>query len=158
MRRYDLSPLYRTSVGFDHFAELLDKAFSQDVVSNSYPPFNVEKTSEDRYLISLAAAGTSEDDLSVEVRENQLIVSARKSEESEDDGRFLHRGIARRSFERRFRLADHVQVDGASYVNGMLNIELVRVVPEALKPRRIEITSSKKAKVGKSADPVQIAA
>ena len=157
MHRYDLSPLYRTTVGFDHFADLLDKAFSQDVVSNSYPPFNIEKKSEDEYLISVAAAGFSENDLKVEVRENQLIVAATKPE-TDDSAKYLHRGIARRSFERRFRLADHVRVTGATFENGMLNVELVREIPEAYKPRRIEITTSRNAGVSKSGSPVKIAA
>ncbi len=141
MRRYDLSPLFRTTVGFDHVADLLDSAFSQDVISTSYPPFNIEKTSDDAYRISVAAAGFSEDDLNVEVRENQLVVSAARAESGSDD-RFLHRGIARRSFERRFRLAEHVQVTGASFENGMLNVELVREIPEASKPRRIAINTA----------------
>ncbi len=157
MHRYDLSPLYRTTVGFDHFADLLDKAFSQDVVSNTYPPFNVEKTSDDEYLISVAAAGFTEDDLTVEVRENQLIVSATKPK-TDDSANFLHRGIARRSFERRFRLADHVRVTGANFENGMLNIALVREIPEAYKPRRIEITKRSDDGAGKQAETVKIAA
>ncbi len=157
MHGFDLSPLYRTTVGFDHFADLLDKAFSQDVVTNTYPPFNIEKTSEERYLISVAAAGFTPEELNVEIRDRQLIVSATKSENA-DDGKFLHRGIARRSFERRFRLADHVLVSGATYENGMLSVELVREIPEAFKPRRIEVKTSKAPEVKEAEQPVKIAA
>ena len=157
MHRFDLSPLYRTTVGFDHLADLLDKAFTQDGVANGYPPFDIEKTSDDTYVISVAAAGFSESDLNVEVRERQLIVSAVKPE-AEDDGKYLHRGIARRSFERRFRLADHMQVTGARFENGMLSVELAREIPEALKPRRIQIATSSKPVIDQKEKQVKIAA
>ncbi len=149
MRNFDFTPLYRSTVGFDQFADLLDRAFSTDLNQTTYPPYNIEKTAEDAYRISIAVAGFSEDDLNVETRENQLFISARKTEETKEEAKtFLHRGIAERSFEKRFQLADHVIVTGASIENGMLNIDLVREMPEALKPRKIEI-NAKKAIEGK---------
>ena len=154
MRNFDFSPLYRSTVGFDHFADMIDRAFTGDVGQNTYPPFNIEKTAEDAYRISIAVAGFSETDLNVETRDNQLLVTARKSEAANaEGGSFLHHGIAQRSFEKRFQLADHVIVTGASVVNGMLNVDLVREMPEALKPRRIEIASQQAipAKVEKKA-------
>ncbi|MGR3483699.1 Hsp20 family protein [Salipiger marinus] len=138
MRHFDLAPLYRATVGFDQIADLMDRVLASDVAQPSYPPYNIEKTADDAYRISIAVAGFAEADLSVEVKEHALVVSARKSEA--DEGRsFLHRGIATRAFERRFTLADHVRVTGASHENGMLHIDLKREIPEALKPRRIAI-------------------
>jgi len=159
MRNFDFTPLYRSTVGFDHFADLLDRAFAGDMAQNTYPPYNIEKTAEDAYRISIAVAGFTNDELSVETRENQLFITAKKVEtEEEKDRTFLHRGIAQRAFEKRFQLADHVIVTGASVENGMLNIDLVREMPEALKPRKIEINGSKaiegkpaKARVSKAA-------
>ncbi len=142
MRTFDLSPLYRASVGFDQIADMMDRVSSKDGTQPTYPPYNIEKTDDDAYRISLAVAGFSEDELNVEVRENALIVSARKAPE-DGDKTWLHRGIANRAFERRFQLADHVHVQGASHENGMLHIELAREVPEALKPRRVEIASTR---------------
>ncbi|QGX99916.1 Hsp20 family protein [Roseovarius faecimaris] len=142
MRNFDLAPLYRATVGFDQIADMMDRVLSNDVAQPTYPPYNIEKTADDAYRISVAVAGFAEQDLSVEVREGQLIVSARKSETEEEGTRtFLHRGIATRAFERKFQLADHVRVEGASHSDGMLHIDLVREVPEALKPRRIAIAS-----------------
>ena len=141
MQAFDLTPLYSRSIGFDRFNDLLDKAFSQNVASTTYPPFDIEKTSENTYRIAIAAAGFSADELDVEVRDNQLQVSASKSEKSEN-GSYLHRGIAQRSFRKKFALADHVQVVGASSVDGMLNIDLKREIPEALKPRKIAINAA----------------
>lgn len=138
MRNYDLAPLYRASIGFDQIADMMDRVLSGDGNQPAYPPYNIEKTADDAYRISIAVAGFSDEDLSVEVRENALIVSARKSDEAQDRS-FLHRGIATRAFERKFQLADHVRVTGASHADGMLHIDLVREVPEALKPRQIEI-------------------
>lgn len=139
MRNIDMTPLYRATVGFDRFADLVDRVLANDLGNQpSYPPFNIEKTAENAYRISIAAAGFSDADLGVEVRDNALIVTAEKSED-EGEKTYLHRGIATRAFERRFTLADHVRVDGASFVDGMLHIDLVREIPEALKPRRIEI-------------------
>lgn len=139
MRTFDLAPLYRATVGFDQIADLMDRVMSDNVTNNSYPPYNIEKTADDAWRISIAVAGFTDDELNVEVRENALIVSARKSED-EGERKFLHRGIGTRAFERRFALAEHVRVTGASHVNGMLNIDLAREVPEALKPRTIEIS------------------
>ena len=140
MRNFDLAPLYRASVGFDQIADLMDRVLTNDVAQPTYPPYNIEKIADDSWRISIAVAGFSEDDLSVEVRENALIISAKKATE-EGNHTYLHRGIATRAFERRFHLAEHVHVTGASHVNGMLNIDLTREVPEALKPRRVEIAS-----------------
>jgi len=141
MRHFDFSPLYRATVGFDQIAEMMDRVLTSDNTGPSYPPYNIEKTADDAYRISVAVAGFAESDLNVEVKENALIVSAQKPETNET-ATYLHRGIATRAFERRFQLADHVQVHGASYSNGMLHIDLVRELPEAYKPRRIEITSA----------------
>jgi molecular chaperone IbpA len=138
MHTFDFSPLYRATVGFDRIADLMDRVLSADVAQPTYPPYNIEKTDENAYRISVAVAGFSADELSVEVKEGALTVSARKAED-ENGKTYLHRGIATRAFERRFTLADHVKVTGATHVDGMLHIDLVREVPEALKPRRIEI-------------------
>jgi len=141
MRTFDFAPLHRATVGFDQIADMMDRIMTQDHGSNqSYPPYNIEKTDDDAYRISIAVAGFSEDELSVEVKENALHVAAKKSDE-DADRKFLHRGIATRAFQRRFHLADHIRVTGAAHENGMLHIDLVREVPEALKPRRIEIQS-----------------
>lgn len=144
MRNFDLAPLYRATVGFDQIADLLDRVMASDVSQPTYPPYNIEKTADDAYRISIAVAGFAAGDLSVEVKEGALIVSARKGDEDETRT-YLHRGIATRAFERRFQLADHVRVMGASHADGMLHIELVRQVPEALKPRRIAIASAERA-------------
>ena len=145
MRNFDFSPLYRSTVGFDQFADLIDRAFAGDATQNTYPPYNIEKTAEDAYRISIAVAGFTEDELVVETRDHHLFVSAKKSEDVKDEGKtYLHRGIAQRSFEKRFQLAEHVVVTGASVENGMLAIDLVREMPEALKPRRIEIANAGK--------------
>lgn len=141
MRTYDFSPLYRATVGFDRIADLMDRALTADVAQPTYPPYNIEKTADDAYRISIAVAGFSADELSVDVKEGALLVAARKTAE-EDPKTYLHRGIATRAFERRFALADHVKVSGATHVDGMLHIDLVREVPEALKPRRIEISKA----------------
>lgn len=144
MRNFDLAPLYRATIGFDQLADMMDRILSTEVNQPGYPPYNIEKTADDAYRISIAVAGFSADELSVEVKDGALVVSARKAEE--DEGRtYLHRGIATRAFQRKFQLADHVRVIGASHVDGMLHIDLVREVPEALKPRRIEITRADSA-------------
>ncbi len=138
MRAFDPTPLYRATVGFDRIADMLDRVMASDVQAPSYPPYNIEKVDENAYRISIAVAGFSADDLNLEVKEHALLVSARREER--DEGRtYLHRGIATRAFERRFHLADHVKVTGATHADGMLHIDLVREIPEALKPRRIEI-------------------
>jgi molecular chaperone IbpA len=141
MRNFDLSPLYRATVGFDQLAEMMDRVFEKDVSRETYPPYNIEKTGEDAWRITLAVAGFTDAELTVEVKENALIISARKTPD-QTERTYLHRGIATRAFERRFALAEHVRVSGALHENGLLHIDLVREVPEALKPRRIEIASS----------------
>lgn len=154
MRSYDLTPLYRATVGFDRIADLMDRVLAADVAQPTYPPYNIEKVDEDAYRISIAVAGFADDELNVEVKEGALLVSARKNE-ADAQTTYLHRGIATRAFERRFHLADHVRVTGATHVDGMLHIELVREVPEALKPRRIEIarsTAQTPTKLGETID------
>ena len=138
MRHFDFSPLYRATVGFDQIADMVDRVLTSDVQTSSYPPYNIEKIDKDAYLISVAVAGFSEADLSVEVKENSLIISAGKADEEKKT--YLHRGIASRSFKQQFQLADHVQVTSANHSDGMLHIELKREVPEALKPRQIPIS------------------
>ena len=142
MRNFDLSPLYRSTVGFDRMANLMDQLLAGDAPAPSYPPYNIEKTGDDAYRISIAVAGFSEADLTLQVEDQQLTVSAAKKP-SEDGEKpvYLHRGIAERGFERRFQLADHVRVEGADLVNGLLHIDLVHEVPEAKKPRTISIGS-----------------
>ncbi len=140
MRSFDFAPLYRATIGFDQIADMMDRVSAHDVGQSSYPPYNIEKTAEDGYRISIAVAGFSEVDLGIEVKENTLHVSAGKSEPV-DEKTYLHRGIATRAFDRKFHLADHVRATGASHADGMLHIDLIREVPEALKPRRIEIQS-----------------
>jgi len=142
MRTFDFAPLHRATVGFDQVADLMDRVMTNDVSQSTYPPYNIEKTAADAYRISIAVAGFSENDLAVEVKENALVISAKKAE-NEEERTYLHRGIATRAFERRFTLADHVRVTGASHADGMLHIDLQREIPEALKPRRIEIAGSK---------------
>lgn len=137
MRTIDFSPLYRTIVGFDRLASLIDAASGPDAGAG-YPPYNIEQTGEDAYRIDIAVAGFAPDEIDIEVRDNVLTVSGRKAP-AEDERNFLYRGIAERAFERRFHLADHVVVRGAGLENGLLSVELVREVPEALKPRKIAI-------------------
>ena len=140
MRNFDFTPLYRATVGFDQVADLMDRVLTNDVSQPSYPPYNIEKTGDDAWRISVAVAGFAESELSLELRENNLLVSAKKAAD-EAERNYLHRGIATRAFERRFHLADHVRVTGATHENGMLHVDLHREVPEALKPRQIEIAS-----------------
>jgi len=142
MNTFDLSPLYRTAIGFDRLADMLSNA--QRVDSNGYPPYNIESLGEDRYRITMAVAGFSRDELDIVSEQNTLTVSGSKREDDEESGgerEFLYRGIANRSFERRFQLADHVKVAGADLENGLLHIELQRELPERMKPRKIEIGS-----------------
>ena len=143
MRNFDLSPLYRSTVGFDRLAGMLDQLMAGDAPSSSYPPYNIEKTGDDAYRISIAVAGFGEDDLNIEVKDLSLTVTAKKADAKDADKPvYLHRGIAERGFERRFQLADHVRVSGAELVNGLLHVDLVREVPEALKPRTIAIKNT----------------
>ncbi|MBC2834183.1 Hsp20 family protein [Paragemmobacter straminiformis] len=145
MRNLDFAPLYRATVGFDRIADLMDRALTADVAQPTYPPYNIEKTADDGYRISIAVAGFTPEELNVEVKDGTLLVAARKSDEAESKT-YLHRGIATRAFERRFALADHVRVTGATHEHGMLHIDLVRETPEALKPRRIEISRAGETK------------
>jgi len=138
MTTFDFSPLYRTSVGFDRLASMLSTASRQDQ-GNSYPPYNIRTTGEDHYQITMAVAGFSEDDLNIATEQNRLVVTGERKDETEDNGEYLHRGIATRSFERRFNLAEHVKVISASLENGLLHIDLERELPEAMKPRTIKI-------------------
>jgi molecular chaperone IbpA len=142
MATIDVNPLYRTLVGFDRLASMIDQAARLDGASGSaYPPYNLEKTGENTFRIELAVAGFGEADLSVEMKEGTLHVSGRKAEPATERA-YLHRGIAERAFERRFQLADHVKVSGAALENGLLVIELAREVPETLKPRKIAIKTT----------------
>lgn len=140
MRSFDLTPLYRSSIGFDRMANLLDSVMRTEQSQPSYPPYNIELTGEDQYRISMAVAGFDQSELTIEAKQNTLTVTGKKPGEQQERT-FLHRGIAARDFERRFQLADHVRVVTATMENGLLHIELVREVPEAMKPRTIEITS-----------------
>ncbi len=138
MRTFDLTPLFRTTVGFDRMDQLLNAAMQLESKATSYPPYNIARAGEDAYRITLAVAGFGEDNLDITVQENRLTVTGR-SDESSDTVEYLHRGIAGRAFERRFQLADHIKVTGARMENGLLHIELMREIPEALKPRTIAI-------------------
>ena len=139
MRAFDLSPLYRASVGFDRLASTLNTMSRGETAAPSYPPFNVEKTGEDAYRITVAAAGFSEDNIDIETREGQMTISASRESAAKEDREFLYRGIAERSFQKRFELDANVKVVCASMENGLLHVDLVREVPEALKPRKIAI-------------------
>lgn len=139
MTTYDLSPLYRTAIGFDRLADMLSSASRVD--GNGFPPYNIEARGEDQYRISMAVAGFSDDDLEIVTEQNTLTVSGGKAagDREDEEREFLYRGIATRSFERRFQLADHVLVESAKLENGLLHIDLKRELPEQMKPRRIEI-------------------
>jgi molecular chaperone IbpA len=143
MRQYDLSPLYRSTVGFDRLFSMLDQIGSAE---SGYPPYNIERTGEDSYRISVAVAGFTDKELSIEVKENALSIRGEK-QPADPQGKteVLYQGIAARAFERRFQLADHVHVTGASLQNGLLHVDLVREIPEAKKPRFIPISASEKS-------------
>ncbi len=142
---FDLTPLYRTGVGFDRLAQMLNEVNNFD--APSYPPYNIERTGDDTYRITMAVAGFTPDELNIEVKSNALTVAGQKTERPEQP-EFLHQGIAARNFERRFQLADHVEVTGADMENGLLHIDLKREIPEAMKPRTIAINGAKtKAKL-----------
>ena len=153
MTTFDFSPLYRTSVGFDRLASLMSSATRQDQ-GNSYPPYNIRVTSEDHYRITMAVAGFSEEDIAITSEQTRLLVTGNRADEPEEQGEYLHRGIATRSFERRFNLADHVNVIAANLENGLLHIDLEREIPEAMKPRKIKIekSSSRLLDIENSAD------
>jgi molecular chaperone IbpA len=146
MRGYDLTPLFRHSVGFDRLDELFETAFRSAAQETSYPPYNIMKVGDDAYRITLAVAGFGEDDLEIVSKENHLTVRG-KGGEAEKDATFLHRGIAKRAFEHRFQLADYVRVSGANLANGLLDIELVRELPERMKPQQIKIGGGAEPKV-----------
>jgi molecular chaperone IbpA len=139
MRTYDLSPLFRSSIGFDRLSRLIEASQATETVA--YPPYNIEKLGEHAYRITMAVAGFGEGDVDITVENNVLTVQGKAQPEPEG-AQFLHRGIAGRAFERRFQLADHVEVEGAKLVNGLLHIELVRRIPEQLKPRKIEVVAA----------------
>jgi molecular chaperone IbpA len=141
MRQFDLAPLYRSTVGFDRLFQMLDNAAGA-TQSQTYPPYNIERTAEDQYRITMAVAGFKEAELTVEVKENALTVTGQKTEAETAEENFLYRGIASRAFERRFQLADHMVVTGASLDHGLLHVNLKREVPEAKKPRTIAIETA----------------
>ena len=140
MNTLDLSPLFRTAIGFDRLARLMDTARAQ-ADAPAYPPYNIERTADDSYTLTMAVAGFGESDIEITAQDNVLLVAG-KAPKVEEGARFLHRGIAGRAFERRFVLADHIRVEGARLLNGLLHVSLRREVPEALKPRRIEIATA----------------
>lgn len=141
MRTFDLTPLHRSTVGFDRLFSLLDQVNNVET-GTTYPPYNIERTGENSYRITVAVAGFTEDDLTIEVKENGLSIRGdRKVDASAKSGEVLYQGIAARAFERRFQLADHVEVRGANLANGLLHVDLVREIPEAMKPRTIPIAA-----------------
>ncbi|WBV44335.1 Hsp20 family protein [Pseudoroseomonas cervicalis] len=144
MNAFDTAPLFRSAIGFDRLTRLLDTARAA-AEAPAYPPYNIEKTGEDSYVLTMAVAGFAPEDLDITAQENVLVVSGKAAQGHEDQRRFLHRGIAGRAFERRFVLADHIQVQGADLANGLLHVALKREVPEALKPRRIAIAAAQPA-------------
>ena len=139
MRSFDFTPYRRSTVGFDRLFDYLENGRGAE--TDNYPPYDIEKLGDDRYRITLAVAGFSRGDIDITARQNMLIVTGRKAESRNRDGNFLHMGIATRAFERRFELADFVRADGAEMKDGLLSIELVREIPEAMKPRKIDIRS-----------------
>ena len=145
MRHLDLTPFYRSTVGFDRLFDLLDSAAGSDADGVAYPPYNIERLGGNEYRITMAVAGFSEDELKVDVKEQTLSVRGEKKAEDQER-QFLHRGIATRAFDRRFRLADHVEVKGADLKDGLLHVDLVRNVPERLKPRTIAISNGSATK------------
>ena len=143
MRTFDLSPLMRSSIGFDHLSRLMDAAMRADT-SPAYPPYNIEKLNDDDYRIAMAVAGFTEDELNITVTDGTLVITGSASDDEDEGERYLHRGIAKRAFERRFQLAETIEVGSASYENGLLSVELKRVVPEHLKPREVSINGKTK--------------
>nr|WP_295469468.1 Hsp20 family protein [Mesorhizobium sp.] len=144
MRHVDFSPLYRSTVGFDRLFSMLDQIGQPDS-GQTYPPYNIERTGEDAYRVTMAVAGFGENEISIEAHRNVLTVKGEKAEESANEGaELLYRGIASRAFERRFQLADHVEVTGATLKNGLLHVDLKRNIPEEMKPRKIAISSASK--------------
>jgi molecular chaperone IbpA len=144
MRTFDLAPLYRSTVGFDRLFSMFDQAAGFDGAGSSYPPYNIERTGENAYRITVAVAGFADDDISIEAKASTLTIKGEKQAKSEEkSGELLYQGIAARAFERVFQLADHVEVQGAALENGLLHVDLVREVPEAMKPRQIPIGGGK---------------
>ncbi|MBU2864830.1 Hsp20 family protein [Reinekea marina] len=139
---FDFSPLYRNTVGFDRFASLLDSAAQSSNNSTNYPPYDIESTGENTYAITIAAAGFTEDELNITSENGTLVVKGKK-EKTDEERKYLHQGIAFRSFERKFQLADHVEVTGANLQNGLLRIDLLKELPEAMKPKKIAINSNR---------------
>jgi len=141
MRGFDLTPLFRSSIGFDRMRDLME-ATQRMSDAPAYPPYNIEKLGENAYRITMAVAGFGENDLTITAQDNSLVIAGKvEREESADEPKYLHRGIAGRAFERRFELAEHIRVNGASLENGLLHVDLVREVPEAMKPRQIKIAA-----------------
>jgi molecular chaperone IbpA len=141
MRGFDFSPLYRSTVGFDRLANLLESVSQVDTATNSYPPYNIEQLADNDYRITMAVAGFGESDLSIEVKEGVLTVTGRRAAD-EQKGQFLYQGIAGRAFERRFQLADHMEVRGARLEHGLLHIEIQRLIPEEKRARKISISAA----------------
>ena len=143
MRNLDLSPLYRSFIGFDHLASMIDAA-SRNEKQAGYPPYNIELIAEDKYRITMATAGFTEAEIDIQVLENTLLVTGKKADQQKESNRqYLHKGISERNFERKFQLGDHVNVLAADMQNGLLHIDLERILPEAKKPRKIDIGTSK---------------
>ena len=149
MRAFDLSPLFSTTVGFDRMARMLEQMPSE--TAPSYPPYNIQKLDENAYRVTLAVAGFGDDEIAIEVKENLLTVAGKLAKENGASEGYLHRGIATRAFERRFSLADHIQVTGAALEKGLLHIDLVRELPEALKARRIPIDNGSQKRIDRKA-------
>jgi molecular chaperone IbpA len=147
MDRFDFTPLFRSTIGFDRLTRLADAANHRESASLAYPPYNIEVTGENAYRLTMAVAGFAPEDLDITVKENELLIAGKIKKDEEEKTEYLHRGLARRAFERRFELADHIKVKGASVDNGLLHLNLVREVPEESKPRKIEIVGTSSAKV-----------
>ncbi|QOL27323.1 Hsp20 family protein [Thalassotalea sp. LPB0316] len=148
MNSVDLTPLYRSSIGFDRLASLLDSALTSDTTPSGYPPYNIEVIEDNRYAITLAVAGFSQDELDIQVEKGVLTIRGNKS--TKDDGKYLYHGIANRTFERKFNLADYVEVTNADLANGLLTIDLVKEIPESMKPKSIAINQKAQAIEDKS--------
>jgi molecular chaperone IbpA len=155
MNSIDFSPLYRNSIGFDHLASMINSAMRSETAVNGYPPYNIEIIEDDRYAITIAAAGFEKDELDIDVEKGVLTVRGKKT--SEDSHKYLYQGIANSTFERKFNLAEHVEVTGAKLNNGLLSIDLVKEIPEAMKPRKITINQASEA-IEHQADSAEIKA
>jgi len=150
MRTLDFSPLYRSTVGFDHLSSLLDSINRSDASQTGYPPYNIELMDKDQYQITMAVAGFLEEELDIQTEKGTLTITGKKASEDSSERNYLHQGIAARNFERRFQLADHVEVTGARLANGLLHIDLAREIPEAMKPKKIAIGTEKAALINVS--------